>query len=233
MWFEKPEYSNSEFKVLVNCTEPLEVANQCFTLDDIVENQKKIDLILTSHDYVLRHCNNAKFFVFGSGWIPPIPDNYKKEFALSFLSGSKRTLPGHKLRQVVLNHSDYFNASFKKQFYHTYNGDKKDTLYPAMFSIIIENTQHKNYFTEKIVDCFLAKSIPLYWGCPNIGDFFDLEGIIKFADLNELILKSNMLTPEIYRSKQDTIEKNFNIAITYKNFHKRVSSEIKEALSQA
>jgi hypothetical protein len=102
-----------------------------------------------------------------------------------------------------------------------------------MFSIIIENTQQKNYFTEKIVDCFLAKSIPLYWGCPNICDFFDIEGIIEFADLNELILNSNMLTPEIYRSKQDTIEKNFNIAITYKNFHKRVSSEIKEALSQA
>ena len=232
MWFEKPEYTNSEFKVLVNCTEPLEVVNQCFTLDDIVKNQKKFDLILTSHDYVLENCSNAKFFVFGSGWVPPIPDDYKKEFVLSFLCGSKQTLPGHKLRHVVLNHSDYFNNSFKRQFYHTYTGDKKDTLYPAMFSIIIENTQHKNYFTEKIVDCFLAKSIPLYWGCPNIGDFFDTGGIIKFTDVDELILKSNLITPEIYNAKQDIIEKNFNTAITYRDFHKRVSNEIKEALCQ-
>ena len=43
MWFEKPEYVNSEFRVLVNCTEPLEVINQCFTLDDIIKNHKKFN----------------------------------------------------------------------------------------------------------------------------------------------------------------------------------------------
>jgi hypothetical protein len=232
MWFEKPEYANSEFRVLVNCTEPLEVINQCFTLDDIIKNHKKFDLILTSHDYVLENCSNAKLFPFGSGWVPPIPDNYKKEVVLSFLSGSKQSLPGHKLRHEILNHADYFNNNLKKQFHHTYSGEKQDILYPAMFSIIVENTQHRNYFTEKIVDCFLAKTIPLYWGCPNIDDFFDKAGIIKFTDVNELILKSNMITSDIYNDKQDTIEKNFNTAIAYKDFHKRVSKEIEKALCQ-
>lgn len=233
MWFEKPEYTNSDFKVLVNCTEPLEVVNPCFTLDDVVANHKKFDLILTSHEYVLEKCSNAKLFLFGSGWVPPIPDNSQKDFTLSFLCGSKQSLPGHKLRHEVLKNSDYFTGSYKKQFYYSYpSGKKQDTLYPAMFSIIIENTQHRNYFTEKIVDCLLSKSIPLYWGCPNITDYFDGKGIIKFSNVNDLIAKANILSPEIYYSKLDIIESNFKIAVKYKDFHKRVSEEISFALCQ-
>lgn len=233
MWFEKPEFSKSDFKVLVNCTEPLEVVNQCFTLDDVIKNHKKFDLILTSHEYVLNNCSNAKLFLFGSGWVPPIPDNTLKKFTLTFLCGSKQSLPGHKLRHEVLKYSDYFTGNFNKQFYYSYpSGKKQDTLYPAMFSIIIENTQHKNYFTEKIIDCFLSKSIPLYWGCPNINDYFEKSGIIKFTDVNDLISKTKLLSPEIYNSKLEVIEKNFKIAITYKDFHKRVSDEITKAICQ-
>jgi len=40
------------------------------------------------------------------------------------------------------------------------------------YSVAIENSSQRNYFTEKIIDCFLSWTIPLYWGCPNISEYF-------------------------------------------------------------
>lgn len=40
------------------------------------------------------------------------------------------------------------------------------------FSIVLENSQQNNYFTEKLADTYLSWSLPLYWGCPNIIDLF-------------------------------------------------------------
>jgi hypothetical protein len=47
-----------------------------------------------------------------------------------------------------------------------------------MFSIVIENSRQIHYFTEKIIDCLLTKTIPIYYGCPNISDYFDTSGWI-------------------------------------------------------
>ena len=46
------------------------------------------------------------------------------------------------------------------------------------YSIVIENSSIKNYFTEKLFDCFLERTVPLYWGCPNILDYFPEESLI-------------------------------------------------------
>lgn len=60
-------------------------------------------------------------------------------------------------------------------------------------SIAIENSCQKNYFTEKLIDCFVCETLPIYLGCPNIFDFFpeDSIRIIKNArdekDLKEII----------------------------------------------
>ena len=46
------------------------------------------------------------------------------------------------------------------------------------YSIVLENSQQTNYFTEKLADAFLAWSKPLYWGCPNISDIFPMDSFI-------------------------------------------------------
>lgn len=50
-------------------------------------------------------------------------------------------------------------------------------------SICIENSSQENYFTEKITDCMLGWCLPLYWGCPNIQDFFP-EGSYRSIDIS-------------------------------------------------
>jgi len=58
--------------------------------------------------------------------------------------------------------------------------DKKlDTLKDYKYSIAIENAVEENWFTEKLYDCFLTHTIPLYYGCPNITDYFSPASLVK------------------------------------------------------
>lgn len=61
-------------------------------------------------------------------------------------------------------------------------------------SIAIENSSQKNYFTEKLIDCFVCNTLPIYWGCPNIFDFFPEKSIRKISNedsIDEIINKIN------------------------------------------
>jgi hypothetical protein len=60
---------------------------------------------------------------------------------------------------------------------------KDPGIYDYEYSVAIENSSQFNYFTEKIVDCMLLWSIPIYWGCPNIQAYFP-ENSYRLIDLN-------------------------------------------------
>jgi len=53
------------------------------------------------------------------------------------------------------------------------------------FVICLENTKQETYITEKIVNGFLAKTIPIYWGSDNICSYFNEERFINIPNLNE------------------------------------------------
>ena len=52
------------------------------------------------------------------------------------------------------------------------------------YSIAIENTAAPDYFTEKINDCFLAYTVPIYYGAINIGKYFPPKSFIQI-DINQ------------------------------------------------
>ena len=60
----------------------------------------------------------------------------------------------------------------------------------------------KNWFTEKLIDCFATGTIPIYWGCPNIEEFFNKDGIIQVNNIDELLETTTNL------DIQDDIPKN-------------------------
>tara|TARA_R110002110_G_scaffold166273_1_gene366857 strand:- start:435 stop:815 length:381 start_codon:yes stop_codon:yes gene_type:complete len=101
------------------------------------------------------------------------------------------------------------------------SGEKEDLFY-SMFHICIENQQVKHYFTEKLIDPLLTYTIPIYWGCPNIGAYFHTEGMIIFDTVDELIPQLNSLTMDYYEDRMEFIEKNRKIAETYANFGERI-----------
>jgi len=97
---------------------------------------------------------------------------------LSVISSAKTTTRGHRqrlafvrelMRQVPV---EVFGRGFRAI------DDKWEGLAPFRFSIAIENSRHRDYWTEKFSDCVLAGTIPLYHGCPNVGDYFSPDAWI-------------------------------------------------------
>jgi hypothetical protein len=52
------------------------------------------------------------------------------------------------------------------------------------YSFAIENFHNEYYWSEKIADCFLAWTMPIYYGCEYINNFFPLEAMIRI-DIND------------------------------------------------
>ena len=91
--------------------------------------------------------------------------------------------------------------------------DKRTILEPYMFSIVPENSRYSGYYTEKIVDCFIAKTIPIYWGCTDIAKHFNTDGIIQFENYDDLVTKLQSLTPDFYHDREPAIAENFRRAM--------------------
>ncbi len=162
---------------------------------------------------------NSKLFKFcpaQGSWIKE-PQIYNKTKNISFVTSNKQMFSGHRLRLNIVekfkkdinlfggNKIDLFGRGFNEI------ENKEDGLKDYRFSIAIENCQYNYYFTEKLLDCFLTGTIPIYLGCPRIGDFFNLEGIIILDDKINL----SELSEFLYVSKRDAIIDNFNRALKF------------------
>lgn len=56
-------------------------------------------------------------------------------------------------------------------------------LLPYEYSIAIENSNEKNYITEKFFDCALCNTVPIYNGAPNISAVYN-ERYFRTIDLD-------------------------------------------------
>ena len=62
--------------------------------------------------------------------------------------------------------------------------DKAEALDPFRYHIAIENHLAPHHWTEKLADCFLGWTLPVYYGCPNATDYFPAESILAI-DINK------------------------------------------------
>lgn len=203
-------------------TEPNEIINN---EEKLIRNHEFYDLILTWNQRVLSECSNAKLFPPGSVWVSE-PDTSQKRFAVSYLISSKNSCYGHNYRQGIYNtlpeavrcHSQGHLTEplpVTKHRSPPYLPTKHSMLVPFQYSIIVENSRHNNNFTEKLNDCLATKTIPIYWGAPNVGVFYNQSSILSFDSYQELEEVLEKLTPSFYASKQAAIEENYHKALTY------------------
>ena len=91
--------------------------------------------------------------------------------------------------------------------------DKEQVLIPYRFSVAIESQSYPWYHTEKLFDCFAAKTVPLYWGCEDGSKLrewgFDTAGIVWWSDPDELVEKLTALDSDLYDSMLPAIETNY------------------------
>lgn len=216
----------AKYKILLQL-EPPEVRN---TTINIIRDSKNFDLILAWNEDIINNCPNAKKFLFGSCWIDH--NNFKpnKKNEISFLMSNKSFAPGHRFRHSVWDFlKGYNNNIFTiKKIKTPPRIESKNIIFEnAKFSIIIENVKRVNWITEKLIDCFATKTVPIYYGCPNVNEWFDMDGIIKFNTVEELNNILNNLLPEDYDKKMNSIERNLKKSIPYYDYFQRVSNEIK------
>lgn len=160
-----------------------------------------------SHDELIIDLPNGKFVPWGSCWIGKDDHQiHSKKELCNIIASGKNQLKGHRLRHYIIQNFKGFD-----KFGHGYNPveHKIEALRDYMFSIVIENTKSPWYFTEKIIDCFKTGTIPIYWGCDNISQFFNSDGILSFNTFEELENILNNLSPDLYNSKRSAIMENF------------------------
>ena len=147
-------------------------------------------------EYAKKHSNVLLMQVIDT-WVSndAVNKSTEKTKACSLIASAKNNLEGHKLRHRLANWCQQ-HAKKVELLGKAYNpfDKKEDGLAPYHYSIIIENNQEKEYFTEKLLDCLLCNTMPIYWGCPNIADYFDTNGMIicnTEKDLHRAIEKIN------------------------------------------
>jgi hypothetical protein len=176
--------------------------------------------------------------------VEPFED--KKIFKISGWASTKiyNDAPGHHLRLEIYNRQlELSNCTFFRSINRNIGtslpeviegknpflgedfigGGKKCLFEGFQFSIVLENSQQKNYFTEKIIDCLITKTIPIYWGCPNISEFFDTTGWLFFHNFESLLEIINNLDETYYEKFLDVINKNFYSAFDKKDFFDNIT----------
>ncbi|RZI46047.1 hypothetical protein [Candidatus Finniella inopinata] len=166
-------------------------------------------------------------------WIDSSSLAEKKEYSISFLlsmgeNGIDYNLEGtsYKIRASIWNaEKDLGNGKGKDKttrFYVSrrniakfpeYEGralptDSKKPVFDSQFNIAMENCRQKNYFTEKLLGCFVSLTVPIYLGCPNVRDYFDERGMFIAETAEEIISIAQSIQPDTYGKMLPYLQEN-------------------------
>lgn len=207
-------------------------------MNKVKENYHKFHTILTFDKILLDTLPNAKFCnaegitafsVFPnnmniSSYYPKITGEFNVNKTIQMfpktnfnravcVTSSKAFLPGHNVRLNFIKNSkdkiDLYGRGIKEV------ESKLDVLHNYAFSLAIENNVSDNdyYFTEKLIECIITGTIPIYYGCPNIDQFFDIRGILTFNTQEELDNILNNLNEKKYNSMLKYAKINYEKAV--------------------
>jgi hypothetical protein len=137
------------------------------------------DLVLTHHASLTRLGPKVMLYPNGMTWVAESDwREHPKDRNVSIIASAQRKTGGHRLRHSLIARAgatafDVWGGGYRPI-------DHKITaLGGYRFSVVIENSRPDGwYFTEKLLDCFATYTIPIYWGCPRVGTFFDTAGMI-------------------------------------------------------
>lgn len=176
----------------------------------------KFKYIFTHNEFLLENYPNTKFCPAGGVWAGSnfaggeLGDLNKSKLC-SIVSSSKKMCQLHDVRHTL--------AWYLKNNYPTIDvyGDDfggwvpiNKTLEDYRYSIVIENAISKYFFTEKILNCFATKTIPIYLGATKISDFFDDFGIIQCNNVKEIFSALDNISEDDYNLRYQAILNNFN-----------------------
>ena len=240
LWIDLLPSTEKKVKRVLLLVEPDEISNLKNTV--INSRHNDFDFILTHNSEILEKCENAHLHLFGTSWVKDF-NITQKEFSVTTLIGNKTLTSNHSLRHKLVDLID-LNFKVRCDFFNSinipYNDERlikitsnhnKNELFYSQFHIVIENSCVENWFTEKLIDCFQTKTIPIYLGCPNIGNWFDTKGMFIVKSIDDI--KDVLLTIDenTYQSKMVYIENNYHKSNDFVDFGIMIENKLNKLLN--
>lgn len=157
----------------------------------------------------------------------------RKKDKVSWCTSNQLSFPGHRQRMMF---KDFLTDNgFEFDLYgRGFNPvkDKFDAIYPYKYSIAIENCSCDDYWTEKIADCFLSWTIPIYHGAKNITKYFPEKSMIlidpdKPREALDIIRKA--VSDDIYAERIPYLQEARELILDKYQFFPWVARLVKES----
>jgi len=154
----------------------------------VLELQKYFSYVLTFRLDILEQLGEkGLFYPLGGSWIAPENQGVQeKSKRVCIIVSEKTKAEGHKMRHSTVRFlADRFQIDVFGRGYISFP-KKSEVLSPYQYAIIVESWTGKDYFSEKLIDAISMHCLPIYCGCPNIGDYFNVNGMLRFDTLSQL-----------------------------------------------
>lgn len=194
---------------------------------------ERFDLVLTNDAaYAALLGTRARWLAPIGTWLDPDVPPTPKICSCSFLAKRHDRTVGQDLRQQIA-HAAFLGLDVYGEVAGQEQLSIKDpVLRPYRFHVAVENDAYPHYVTEKLFDAFATRTVPVYWGSPDLVPLaalgFDVSGILPFAtldDLAERLAAINRFGDQIYAELASAIEAN-HAAIS----HYRVTETLLETV---
>lgn len=176
-----------------------------------VADHESLFRYIFTHDSELLNLPQARYLNWADVWLTTDSEKTK---GISIVTSPKNWCPLHNARLELAKY--YRDLNVVDTYFGDWNNPEipnikpQDYLEHYKFSIIIENDIDDFWFTEKILNCFSTKTVPIYIGAKKIYHWFNSDGIIQldnWKDIPRIIDHLNV--DEAYRNRKKAIEDNF------------------------
>lgn len=184
------------------------------------EHQDAFDTILTYRADLLEKYKDTgkwKFYPHCGSFIPLSKWGVAPKTGLvSMIASAKTGATGHRLRHEIAGlYGDRLDVlgtiRGEGQFVSKYDGHA-----PYRFSVVCCAERLNWGFSDHLIDCLSVGTVPIYWGCPEIGKFFDVRGILPFEKAEDVGEILPLLSDELYESMLPVVKKNIELAREYR-----------------
>lgn len=204
---------DADYNVLVQC-EPPQLYIDFKGM--VYNNYNKFDLILSYDDRLLELPNAKEFCPVGS-WVGELPLDKRNQ--ITYLMSSKIWTQEHRMRFMILRRLGHLKQIRDFEFLMHRSPPRVVSKEPfftnAKFHIACENQVMTNMFSEKLLDCFRTRTVPIYYGCTNLEKYFNVGGVIRFNNITEFENIMTNLTPDHYEQLLPYVEENYQRARPY------------------
>jgi hypothetical protein len=154
---------------------------------------------------------SVAFWSLGMDYAALLQTEITKSLLLSCRTTSETVEPGQLLSAAFLSFLEDQGVaidSFAPDNRHALRGyrgpvaaqDTRAAILPYRYTLVIEDWDEANFFSERLVDAILGECLCFYWGCTNLETYLDGQAFIRLPlhdfDLSLRIMQEAMLGGE-------------------------------------